>query len=316
MAGNPPGLMISQLVVFGVFWAVAFFLLWARRDLRAVRVLAWAVVAVTAGQYFRFAFALPLDTPLGIVVGQISVLARFLGPALVIHFGLVFPVESLGKRPRRIILSVAYGIPLALLLAEEAQYMRGMLDPVVPYPYPLGLLERIHYTDIRFWIFLGSFLTCGALLLATYLRVHARPVRDQIKWVVWGVGLAAAIDGLAMAGVYYATGGHSVYRFEPFRNYLYLLAAVGIAIAVFRYDLFDVDRVIRHTVVNLGSMAIVFLLFAVVESTVSELLEDVIPSAGLMASISAGVLAAGLFTPLHRWMDRRFRGVAKGHTTA
>lgn len=314
MAADPMGILVSQLLVFGVFWALAFFLLWVRREVRAVRVLAWAVLAVTTGQFLRYATTLPLDTGLGIVVAQVSILARFLGPALLVHFGLVFPVESVGRRARRIILALAYGIPFLLLLGEEAMHVRGMLDPVVPYPYPLELLERFRYRDIRFWVFLGSFVACGGLLFRTYVKVRDPGVRDRIKWVVWGVGLAAGIDALAMGVVYMITGGYSPARYEAFRNVLYLLPAVGIAIAVFRHDLFDVDRVIRHTVVNVGSMAVLFVLFATVESVVSELLEDAIPSAGLVASISAGVLAAGLFTPLRRWIDRRLQQDAVGDT--
>ena len=307
MASDPSRLLASQLVVFGAFWVLAFFLLAVRRELGSVRVLAWAVVCVTAGQYLRHAAALPLAAALGVVVSQVSALARFLGPALVVHFGLVFPVRSLGRRPRRVVLAVAYGVPFVLLLAEEAMYVRGMLDPAVPFAYPFDWMQRLHYRDIRFWVFVGSFVACGGLLLRTYLAVDDAGVRDRIKWVVWGIGLAAAIDALAMGVVYVVGGGYSPVRYEAIRNVLYLLPAVAIAIAVFRHDLFDVDRVIRNTVVNLGSMALLFLLFATVESVVSELLEDVIPSAGLVAGISSGVLAAGLFTPLRRWLDRRLR---------
>lgn len=308
MVGDGPGILVSQLVVFGAFWVLAFFLLWARREVKAVRVLVWAVLAVTTGQYLRYAHALPLDTGLGIVVGQVSALARFAGPALVVHFGLVFPVETFGRRGRRAVLALAWGVPLLLLVAEEAEYIRGMLDPAVPYPYPMDALLRIRFRDIRFWVFLGSFVACGGLLLRTWLKVRDPGVRDRIKWVVWGVGLAAAIDALAMGVLYVVTGGYPALRVEAFRNLLYLLPAAGIAIAVFRHDLFDIDRVIRNTVVNVGSMALLFLLFATVESAVSELLEDAIPSAGLVASISAGVLAAGLFTPVRRWIDGRLRG--------
>ena len=311
MRADPPRIMVSQLVVFGAFWLLTFFLLWVRREVRAVRVLAWAVIAVTTGQYFRYAATLPLDSPLGIAVGQVSAVARFLGPALVVHFGLVFPVRSLGRRSRRVVLALAYGVPFLLFLAEEAMQLRGILDPMVPYPYPFQILQELHYRDIRFWVFTGSFVACGALLLRTWVSVEDRDVRDRIKWVVWSIGLAAAIDALAMGVAFVVLGSYSPVRFEAIRNVLYLLPALGIAIAVFRHDLFDVDRVIRRTVVNIGSMAVLFVLFATVESVASELLEDAIPSAGLVASVSAGVLAAALFTPLRGWLDRRLEGDAR-----
>jgi hypothetical protein len=204
-----------------------------------------------------------------------------------------------------VVLGLAYGIPFVLFLAEEAMHVRGILDPMVPYPYPFQLLQQLHYRDLRFWVFTGSFVACGALLLRTWVTVKDREVRGRIKWVVWSIGLAAAIDALSMGVAYVVLGSYSAVRFEAFRNALYLLPAAGIAIAVFRHDLFDVDRVIRRTVVDVGSMAVLFVLFATVESVASELLEEAIPSAGLVAGVSAGVLAAVLFTPVRGWLDRR-----------
>jgi hypothetical protein len=307
----PRGLLISQGIVFGSFWLLAFFLLWARQETKAVRYLAWAVLAVTTGQYFRFAGGMALTDAVAVAVIQVSILARFLGPALVIHFGLVFPTDWRRPRAKRTVLALAYGIPFLLLLVETALMLRGLRDQAVPYLVPVDITERLRYYDVRFWVFVGSFGVCGLLLLQTYRRLHDSVDRRRIKWVVWGVLLAAGIDVLVMAGIYYRLGYYPVQRLESYRNLLYLVPAAGLGISVFRHDLFDVDRILRHTAVYLATVASLFLMFAGIESVVSHVLQEVVPAAGLIGSIAGGILTATAFWPLRRWLDRRVKGMSR-----
>ncbi|HET6628325.1 MAG TPA: hypothetical protein VFG91_00960 [Woeseiaceae bacterium] len=303
------GLWISQLTVFGSFWVLAFFLWWARAEVKAVRLLVYAVLAVTTGQYFRFAEGMPLTTPTAVAIDQVSILARFLGPALVVHFGLVFPTDWRRRHSKAVILGLAYGIPFLLFLVEEARSVRALRDSLVPYPFDTELLQRLNYYDLRFWVFVGSFVACGALLLQTYRHLKDEANRRRVKWVVWGVTLAAGIDALAMTIIYVRFSGYPLSMVESYRNYLYLLAAAGIAISVFRDDLFDVDVLLRRTVVTLATAASIFVVFAAAESACSAALENFVSAGSGLGSIAAGVLAAAAFAPVRRWIDARVRRI-------
>lgn len=310
MVGEPRGLVASHLVVYGVFWVIAFFLLWARRELVTVRHIVFTVLALTAGQLFRLNTDMAVTTPLGFTLQQASTVGRFLGPALVVHFGLIFPVRSLGRRARRRILGLAYGIPFLLFLVEEGLVFRGLLSPATDYNVNTPLLESLYYWDVRYWVFVGSFLACGLLMLHTYRRVPGGKSRAQIKWVLWSVLFAAGIDALVTGIALYVHGSYPEYTLGPVRYALYLLPAVGLLLAVFRHDLFDVDAVIRNSVIYFGTTALLFVVFAATEELVTELVSGVLPGrSGWVGSATGAVLAGALFEPVRGWIRARMEAL-------
>lgn len=306
MVGEPRSLLASHLVVYGAFWVIAFFLLWVRRDLVAVRHLAFTVLALTAGQLFRLNTDMAVTTPLGFTLQQASTVGRFLGPALVVHFGLIFPVRTLGRRARRWILGLAYGIPFLLFLVEEGLVFRGLLSRATDYNINTPLLESLHYWDVRYWVFVGSFLACGLLMLHTYRRVPGGESRARIKWVLWSVLLAAGADALVTGIALYVHGSYPEYTLAPIRYALYLLPAVGLLLAIFRHDPFDVDAVIRSSVIYFGTTALLFVVFAATEELVTDVVGRMLPErSGWVGSAAGAVLAGALFEPVRGWIRAR-----------
>ncbi len=59
----PAPAVLTHLIVYVVFWAVAALLLWARRHDPVVRHLGYAILALTAGNFYRPITDLRLDTP-------------------------------------------------------------------------------------------------------------------------------------------------------------------------------------------------------------------------------------------------------------
>jgi hypothetical protein len=83
--------------------------------------------------------------------------------------------------------------------------------------------------------------------------------------------------------------------------------ALGIAVAVTRYGLYEVDRLVNRTVVY----AIVVALLAVVFAAGAVWLPTLLPGESSSVAVAASTLAvAALFNPLRRWVqrfvDRRF----------
>ncbi|HSL71962.1 MAG TPA: hypothetical protein VK864_17060, partial [Longimicrobiales bacterium] len=258
-----------------------------------------------AGNFFRPITDLPLNTTRGMLLQQICAFGRFLGPALVVHFGLVFPRPTLPPRLIHRIRTIGYAIPFALFLVEQYLLWRGAASASAPYLLYDGFLATIRYWDIRFWVFLGSFITCGVLLLRA--RRHLMPGREraQVKWIVWSVLFAVAADTIIMLISLYGVGRYSDYLASPYRNLLYLTIAGGLLIAILRHDLFDIDRVIRVSAVYFGTTALMFLVFTGCENVVSDVLARrlAVGYRGAATLISA-VLAAALFVPMRRLLDR------------
>lgn len=300
--GVPDARLISLVVVIGVFWLVGLFLLWARPDRAQARFLVLTIFAYTPHTLFWVNKQMAVDTALGITLHQVASLSMFLGPALVVHFGVVFPVCTLSERARRWILIAAYGLGFAALyVIEQIQFVRALLSET-RYVIDAAVRAEIFF-HLRLWIIVGCFLVSGFLMYLTYRRVRDEEVRDPVKWVLWSVLLAAGIDALVLGvTVYLGEGiGNAV---GTFRNYLYLLIPAGLLLAVFRHDLFDVDRLIRRSIVYFGTMGLLFVVFAVTEALVSEALEGMLPANSRTAgAAAAAVLIGALFQPLRRRME-------------
>ncbi len=301
----PTSLLTTHTLVYLVFWAIAALLLWARYRDPVVRLLVYTILALTAGNFFRPITDLPLDTTRGMLLQQLCAIGRFLGPALVVHFGLAFPRPVLPQATVRRIRALGYGIPFALFLVEEYVIWRGARSSAAPYLIYDGVLATIRYWDIRFFVFLGSFIACGVLLLRAQKKLTPGRERAQVKWVLWSVLFAALADTIIVIIALYGVGRYSDYLASPYRNLLYLTIAAGLLIAILRYDLFDIDRVIRISAVYFATTALMFLFFTGCENVVSDVLERQLDvGSSTVATLISAVFAAALFVPVRTVLDR------------
>lgn len=306
LVGGDDHVTVSRAVVFGVFWLIACFLLWARPERKTVRHLAYTILALTPSVLYLSNRWMALDTTLGATIYQAHALGGALGPALVIHYGVIFPVCTLSDRARRRVLAATYGFYFATsFLVSQALFVRALGSPGAPYALTPPALEALHYGRFALFTHIADYLVCGLFMFRTWRRVEAEKLKDQIKWVLWAVLLTAGIDLLASGAAVYA-GGFGWGDFYPFRNYLYLLIAGGLLVAVFRHDLFDVDRVIRGTVIYFSTVSALFVLFAATEALVSEVVRETLATESSAAgTAAAAVLSGAVFQPLRAWIRAR-----------
>jgi hypothetical protein len=151
---------------------------------------------------------------------------------------------------------------------------------------------------------LGSLLHTACLpvaLVCVVLRFRAsRGVeRQQLRWVA--AGAAGAVAGLLagtflpqqtlISGVLYA---------------MVLCVPVAVAVAVLRYRLWDLDRLVSRTVTYAVVTALLVVPYLLIVPTASKLVEG----AGSLAVAAATLATAALFQPLRRrvqdLVDRRF----------
>ncbi|MGQ0562634.1 MAG: hypothetical protein ACT443_12260, partial [Gemmatimonadota bacterium] len=197
----PAALVTTHILLYLAFWLIAALLLWTRPHDPLVRLLAFTILALTAGNFFRPITDMPLDTTRGMLLQQICALGRFLGPALLVNFALVFPRRTLPPKAVTRIRAFAFGIPFALYLVEQYVLLRG-----ARYLLYDGVLATIRYWDIRFWVFIAAWAACGALLLGAYKQLPEKRERDQLKWIMWSVLFAACADAVIVAIALYGAG--------------------------------------------------------------------------------------------------------------
>ena len=123
--------------------------------------------------------------------------------------------------------------------------------------------------------------------------------RQQLRWVA--AGAAAAVAGLM--------GGAAAPQDTALASVLYasvLCVPVAVAVAVLRYRLWDLDRLVTRTVTYAVVTALLVLPYLAIVAAIPRLAEG----SGSLAVAAATLAAAALFQPLRRrvqdLVDRRF----------
>lgn len=186
----------------------------------------------------------------------------------------------------------------ALVLLWLGQY--GLYSLPAPYLPPYWPEPLIAFEVLLVW---GSPF---AVQVYRYRRLYTPVQRQQTKWMVFaGVValLATVLAGLLGAVVPGLTAPDSLYQLlEPsVMSLSYLLFAVAIGIALLRYRLFDIDIIIRRTLVYGTLTAGVVGLYVAIVVYVGALLPT---GSNLLISMVATGLIAILFQPLRGWVQR------------
>jgi hypothetical protein len=112
--------------------------------------------------------------------------------------------------------------------------------------------------SLAFIIFPFTFGICLLAQVYRYLRVSTTAERQQTKWVVYGVGLllgAGALGGIGLPLLAPSISLTSLTSLADFvadailNGVLDLILPVTIAVAISRHQLFDIDVIIRRTLV-------------------------------------------------------------------
>ena len=237
---------------------------------------------------------LPLAAQLGALVGEFN-----WAPAVALGItlpALLVPDGRLRSRRWRPVAAAAVVGPVLGLVGGSL--LPGQLEEtVLPIDNPLGLAgvagtvaAVVGFSGLGLWV--ASML---AALVSLVLRFRASrgTERQQLRWVV--AGATGAVAGLlvGMAGVvvtYFAV----------------LCVPVGVAVAVLRYRLWDLDRLVSRTVTYAVVTALLVLPYLLILPAATRLFEG----SGSLAVAAVTLAAAALFQPLRRrvqdLVDRRF----------
>ena len=297
------GLGDALLVVAALAFVVVGALILSRTGNR----IGWVVSAIGLAIFLAGGAGILVDS--GMVVGEA------LGGALWFSWfflaGLLFFLFPTGKplSPRWRWLGwvgyLAMGVVLSYLVAEELcvrissqgsclEWVDNPLGiPGVPNPEfgnPGGEL-----------VLVGFMLVAAVSLVIRYLRSHGTE-RLQLKWFAFAV--------VGMVTVLFAEELLTDVVPEVVSNLVgsltILALPVSIGVAVLRYRLYEIDRIVSRTV----SYTAVVLLLAAVFFGVVTLLTSLLPTRDDFAVAGSTLAVAALFNPLRRriqgWVDRRF----------
>jgi hypothetical protein len=174
--------------------------------------------------------------------------------------------------------------------------------PGIPSPTYVALDEgtRSLLTATSLGLLLSSFLGSIVSLFVRYRRADSVG-RAQLRWVFWAAFIAVAL----LVGAWTIPAG-PLTQFQTTVLLGYALIPVAIVIAVLRYHLYEIDRIISRS----ASYAIVTLVVLGSYALVVVALGAILPELPSVAVALATLAAAALFLPVlrtvQRVIDRRF----------
>jgi hypothetical protein len=228
---------------------------------------------------------------------------------LIIFIPLFFPDgQLLSKRWRLValagMLGTATGIA-GLMIAPDIQDAPATL-PDTPAVALAGLLAQVA-TPLTVLAFLGAVIS----VILRYRR-SGQVERAQMKWVLFTIllGIIVTSSQDQISALFPATQPFiDRFSFQIFLLFSIALPVV-IGIAILRYRLYDIDLIIRRTVVyGLVSLALLLVYFGSVV-LLQQLFTGATGESSPLAIVISTLLIAALFNPLRRrvqdLIDRRF----------
>jgi two-component system, NtrC family, sensor kinase len=220
---------------------------------------------------------------------------------LFFHFCLTFPFRRDFLIRYRWILVLLYS-PAMLLMALKLSifFLSAHYPELLTWENTLKKLEVVQFSL--------SFFSSTILLLFTFLQMRASLLRQQLKWVVWGL----ALNAIPFA-IFYAYPYALGYEISPLQAALAtgtsILLPISFGYSIVRYRLMDVDIIVRRSMTyGLATMTIVVIfMFGVVKS--GEWVKELVPSASqgtlLLIQVAVMSLTTMLFSPWKNWLEQR-----------
>jgi len=253
------------------------------------------------------------------VASVAGALTALLTPILVFVFYLpfIFPTGR-GQSPRwdtigRIFLWIAMGLAAVLVLQPGDVH----LLPGIPNPIGFGPDLRPVFGDVV----AGGVDAVGIVMLAPLLivsvasryRMAGTIERHQLKWFILAIGVTMGASTIMFLGVVLTKGpiGETPLGEAPLTVFALAASTVPLAIgiAILRYRLFEIDRIVSRTIGYAGITAVLAGVFAVAALSLGLILGS-LAEGDTVAVAASTLLVVALFGPVRQraqtLIDRRF----------
>jgi len=292
-----------------VYLAIGLFVLFKRSQAALTyHFFAWSLVSFIVYFYSSTTEFTKLDKAVSLI--DSSALA-LLAP-LFLHFCANFssPRGVLARRSK--ITALLYLPAVAIIVLEALFHYRSKTfssNALLQVRNWLGGTEIIHYS---IFFVLGS-----ALLVRTFLRADKPLLRQQLKWIVWGLALSV-VPFAAFYIIPFISGVQNAPWVEALAYGPLILIPLSFGYSIIRYRLMDVDVIMRRSVVHVMATVVVGAIYMAVLLGVVDLVKFIWADADLdswetrIVVVLGMLIVAMLFAPiknqLQNWADRWFYG--------
>jgi two-component system, NarL family, sensor kinase len=267
----------------------------------------FAAIDMFAAGYASYDTYLPPGSLPGVDLALVWLKLVVLGPHGLSVFILIILLFPDGKFPSPGWRKVAWMTVGALLLFLPLQAVEpGSVDPsfLPDRINPLGVSASMwtFFQPLMWTSFFILVLCFGAAFVSLFVRLRnsRRDVRQQVKWLIFPVGLYGIFLLLFLVG--YAKSDEALVDASVAVGQLAVAGMViAIAFAIFKYRLYDVDLILNRTLVYGALTACVIGFYVLLVGTLGTIFQA---QGNLIIALLATGLVALLFQPLREWLQR------------
>jgi two-component system NtrC family sensor kinase len=227
-------------------------------------------------------------------------IALLLLAPLFLHFCAVFPKRRGWLDKNKYGASLIY-LPAAVLIALEVAMMitPGGFTGIVDWRNALNTLTIAQFS--------AGFVGGAALLVRAFRREQVPILRQQLKWIVWGVGLGTLPFAVGYTWPYLAGRDFIPPVAQFFTLGPLILVPLSFGYAIVRYRLMDVDVIVRRSFVQVSATALVgacyMLLLLAVDDAVKSASLPISPAIARGVTVALMLLLTVLFGPVKRFLQ-------------
>jgi two-component system, NtrC family, sensor kinase len=232
-----------------------------------------------------------------------------------IHFAAIYPARYHLFTRRRWLAALLY-VPALLLICAELWLRFAQLRELIPIS---AVNLRNLLSQVEYIAFAVSIIVSVVLLLRTFIRAHSMVVRQQLKWVIWGMGVAgAAFAVFNVPTLFTVSSLLAAQMLAPETLKLIAIAPLvliplTLGYSIVRYRLTDVDVVMRRSFAYIFATLSVATLFGSVMAVSYEFLRSQLSQEATML-IAATIMSviAMFFAPVKNWIQERIDRIFYG----
>ena len=312
--------LVVYINLIGLVWLFVGFFVLFKQGGRAPFALHFASVCLVAFVLFFYTQA-GTYRDLDLAVAILKNAGLIILAPLFLHFCLLYPLRQQLFERKRWRATLLYFPALLLLAVGSLIFLRSAITPLVPQLRNVPNVSEVFlglFYRLSVFHFVAGLVASVFFLIRTWVKAKSAVVRQQLKWVIWGLVLA-----LAPFILLYAVGFLLGAQTDPWLTNAAVLPLVLIPLSfgysVVRYRLMDVELVVRRVFVYvLTTLAIALMVGAVVYlaglyalggdqgTTSGELTLRVVVAIVAMAAIV--MIAAPVKNFLQEQIDRLFYG--------
>jgi hypothetical protein len=175
-------------------------------------------------------------------------------------------------------------------------------DVVLSLPNPIGFIPPDAF-PLPIWLLSLGFLTVSSVvaLIVRYRRAEVTE-RTQLKWLLYAAITFASIYVVLL--LFTTPEASSSNNLDVLIPLALMLIPLAIAVAILRYRLWNIDLIIRRTLVYVPLTAILTGIFAASSSVTQKVLGALTSSHSDASTVLTTLMVAAAFDPVKRWIQR------------